>query len=144
MRTLALTVDGYQPHHLQIIGVLAENSTLAGANMQVPMDALRRIGGKKVAPQSFYLRYTTNTTSGIIDRNTSATTIGCLQNPSLYGNMQARRAFSMADRVCLYLDEDAQRTTLVRALRARQVDILTATEAGSATGGNGYRDRIME
>ena len=37
----------------------------------------------------------------------------------------------MVDRVRLYLDEDAQRTTLVRALRARQVDVLTATEAGT-------------
>ena len=37
----------------------------------------------------------------------------------------------MVDRVHLYLDEDAQRTTLVRALRARQVDVLTATEAGT-------------
>ena len=38
---------------------------------------------------------------------------------------------SMADRIRLYLDEDAQRTTLVRALRARQVDVLTASEAGT-------------
>ena len=37
----------------------------------------------------------------------------------------------MADQIRLYLDEDAQRTTLVRALRARQVDVLTATEAGT-------------
>lgn len=35
----------------------------------------------------------------------------------------------MADPLRLYLDEDAQRTTLVRALRARQVDVLTANEA---------------
>jgi hypothetical protein len=35
----------------------------------------------------------------------------------------------------LYLDEDAQRTALVRALRARQVDVLTANEAGK-TGDN--------
>lgn len=34
----------------------------------------------------------------------------------------------MAQRPRLYLDEDAQRTTLVRALRARQVDVLTANE----------------
>ena len=43
-------------HRLQIIGVLAENSTLAAANLQVPIAALRRIGGKEVAPQSFYLQ----------------------------------------------------------------------------------------
>ena len=36
----------------------------------------------------------------------------------------------MADPIRLYLDEDAQRTSLVRALRARQVDVLTANEAG--------------
>ena len=37
----------------------------------------------------------------------------------------------MVDRIRLYLDEDAQRTTLIRALRARQVDVLTASEAGT-------------
>ena len=37
----------------------------------------------------------------------------------------------MADRIRLYFDEDAQRTTLVRALRARQVDVLTASEAST-------------
>ena len=31
----------------------------------------------------------------------------------------------MADPIHLYLDEDAQRTSLVRALRARQIDVLT-------------------
>jgi hypothetical protein len=36
----------------------------------------------------------------------------------------------MADPIRLYLDEDAQRTSLVRALRARQIDLLTANEAG--------------
>jgi len=36
----------------------------------------------------------------------------------------------MADPIRLYLDEDAQRTSLVRALRARQIDVLTANEAG--------------
>lgn len=36
----------------------------------------------------------------------------------------------MADPIRLYLDEDAQRNSLVRALRARQIDILTANEAG--------------
>ena len=36
----------------------------------------------------------------------------------------------MADPVRLYLDEDAQRTSLIRALRARQVDVLAANEAG--------------
>lgn len=35
----------------------------------------------------------------------------------------------MADPIRLYLDEDAQRTTLVRALQARQIDVLTANEA---------------
>ena len=35
----------------------------------------------------------------------------------------------MADPIRLYLDEDAQRTALVRALRARQIDVLTANEA---------------
>ena len=43
-------------HRLQIIGVLDENSTLAAANVQVPMAALSRIEGKEVAPQSFYLQ----------------------------------------------------------------------------------------
>lgn len=36
----------------------------------------------------------------------------------------------MAERIRLYLDEDAQQNSLVRALRARQVDLLTAQEAG--------------
>jgi hypothetical protein len=35
----------------------------------------------------------------------------------------------MADPIRLYLDEDAQRTSLLRALRARQIDVLTANEA---------------
>lgn len=35
----------------------------------------------------------------------------------------------MADPIRLYLDEDAQRTSLIRALRARQIDVLTASEA---------------
>lgn len=35
----------------------------------------------------------------------------------------------MVDPVHLYLDEDAQRTSLVRALRARQIDVLTANES---------------
>ncbi|MEM7111457.1 MAG: DUF5615 family PIN-like protein [Chloroflexota bacterium] len=35
----------------------------------------------------------------------------------------------MAARIQLYLDEDAQRGSLVRALRARHVDVLTANEA---------------
>jgi putative ABC transport system permease protein len=43
-------------HRLQIIGVLADNSTLAGLPLQVPLAALRRIGGKEVAPSSFYLQ----------------------------------------------------------------------------------------
>ncbi len=37
----------------------------------------------------------------------------------------------MADRIRLYFDEDAQRTGLVRALRARQFDVLTANEVGN-------------
>ena len=36
----------------------------------------------------------------------------------------------MADRISLYLDEDAQRHSLVRALHARQIGVLTANEAG--------------
>jgi predicted nuclease of predicted toxin-antitoxin system len=36
----------------------------------------------------------------------------------------------MADRIRLYLDEDAQRASLVRALRARKVEVTTALEAG--------------
>ena len=39
----------------------------------------------------------------------------------------------MADPVRLYLDEDAQRTSLVRALRARQIDVLTANESELVT-----------
>lgn len=35
----------------------------------------------------------------------------------------------MADSIRLYLDEDAQRTSLIRALRARQIDVLTANES---------------
>ena len=35
----------------------------------------------------------------------------------------------MARRIKLYLDEDAQRTDLIRALRARGVDVLTVSEA---------------
>jgi hypothetical protein len=37
----------------------------------------------------------------------------------------------MASQLRLYLDEDAQQASLVRALRARQVDVLTAQEAGT-------------
>ena len=36
----------------------------------------------------------------------------------------------MVERIKLYLDEDAQRTDLIRSLRARQVDVLTVSEAG--------------
>lgn len=36
----------------------------------------------------------------------------------------------MADPIRLYLDEDAQQASLVRALRARRVDVQTAQEAG--------------
>ncbi len=43
-------------HRLQIIGVLADNITLAGGTIQVPMAALNRIAGKDVPPQKFYLR----------------------------------------------------------------------------------------
>jgi hypothetical protein len=35
----------------------------------------------------------------------------------------------MGDRIKLYLDEDAQRTDLLQALRARQIDVHTASEA---------------
>ena len=35
----------------------------------------------------------------------------------------------MADPIRLYLDEDAQQTSLVRALQARHIDVLTAQEA---------------
>ena len=35
----------------------------------------------------------------------------------------------MTQRIKLYLDEDAQRTNLIQALRARQIDVLTASEA---------------
>jgi hypothetical protein len=35
----------------------------------------------------------------------------------------------MADPIQLYFDEDAMRVSLVRALRARQVDVTTAFEA---------------
>ena len=36
----------------------------------------------------------------------------------------------MADPIRLCLDEDAQRISLVRALRARQVEVLIANKAG--------------
>jgi hypothetical protein len=36
----------------------------------------------------------------------------------------------MADTIRLYPDEDAQQSSLIRALRARQVDVQTAHEAG--------------
>ena len=35
----------------------------------------------------------------------------------------------MSERIKLYLDEDAQRTDLIQALRARQVDVKTVSEA---------------
>jgi hypothetical protein len=35
----------------------------------------------------------------------------------------------MSERIKLYLDEDAQRTDLIQALRARQIDIVTASDA---------------
>lgn len=35
----------------------------------------------------------------------------------------------MTQRIKLYLDEDAQRTDLIQALRARQIDMLTVSEA---------------
>ena len=33
----------------------------------------------------------------------------------------------MSDRIKLYLDEDAQRTDLIQALRARKIDVVTAS-----------------
>ncbi|MEM9777755.1 MAG: DUF5615 family PIN-like protein [Chloroflexota bacterium] len=36
----------------------------------------------------------------------------------------------MSQQIKLYLDEDAQRTGLIQALRARQIDVLTISEAG--------------
>ncbi|MCB9430570.1 MAG: DUF5615 family PIN-like protein [Ardenticatenaceae bacterium] len=35
----------------------------------------------------------------------------------------------MSQRIKLYLDEDAQRTDLIQALRARQIDVTTVSEA---------------
>lgn len=35
----------------------------------------------------------------------------------------------MSERIKLYLDEDAQRTDLLQALRARQIDVATVSEA---------------
>jgi hypothetical protein len=35
----------------------------------------------------------------------------------------------MSERIKLYLDEDAQRTDLIQALRARNVDVMSASEA---------------
>lgn len=35
----------------------------------------------------------------------------------------------MSERITLYLDEDAQRTDLIQALRARQIDVVTVSEA---------------
>lgn len=35
----------------------------------------------------------------------------------------------MADPIRLYLDEDAQRTSIIRALRARQIDVMTTNES---------------
>lgn len=43
-------------HRLQIIGLLADSSTLADMPLQAPMAALARIEGRAVAPQSFYLQ----------------------------------------------------------------------------------------
>lgn len=37
---------------------------------------------------------------------------------------------SVAESIRLYLDEDAQRTALVRALRARHIDVLIVNEVG--------------
>lgn len=42
----------------------------------------------------------------------------------------------MAELIQLYLDEDAQRKSLIRALRARQIDVLTAQRSQ-----NGWRFR---
>ncbi len=35
----------------------------------------------------------------------------------------------MGRRIKLYLDEDAQRTDLIQALRARQIDVVTVSDA---------------
>lgn len=35
----------------------------------------------------------------------------------------------MSERIKLYLDEDAQRTDLIQALRARHIDVVTVSEA---------------
>ena len=35
----------------------------------------------------------------------------------------------MSDRIKLYLDEDAHRADLIQALRARQIDVVTASGA---------------
>jgi putative ABC transport system permease protein len=63
-------------HRLQIIGVLAENITLAGAKVQVPMAAVRRIGGKEVAPGSFYLQVAPGADAHAVSREVERTFLG--------------------------------------------------------------------
>jgi len=63
-------------HRLQIIGVLAGTTTLAGMNLQVPLAALQRLEGKAVAPQSFYLRVAPGADVQEVSREVERTFLG--------------------------------------------------------------------
>jgi len=63
-------------HRVQIIGVLAGSTTLAGTNLQVPMAALQRLEGKAVAPQSFYLKVAPEADVKEVSREVERTFLG--------------------------------------------------------------------
>ncbi|MFN8487778.1 MAG: FtsX-like permease family protein [Caldilineaceae bacterium] len=44
------------PHNVQVIGLLDDNSTLAGASMQANMTLLAKLTGKTVEPDNFYIK----------------------------------------------------------------------------------------
>jgi putative ABC transport system permease protein len=70
-------------HRLQIIGVLAENTTLAGAAVQVPMAAVSRIEGKEVAPQSFYPQVAPGADMPAVSREVERTFLGSGPNATV-------------------------------------------------------------
>jgi len=52
----ATSITGVATHHLQVIGVLDDNNTLAGNAMQANLTALTRLTGKPVTPDNFYIK----------------------------------------------------------------------------------------
>ncbi len=63
-------------HRLQVIGVLAGNSTLAATDLQVPLAALHRLEGRNLVPQSFYLQVAPGADVKEVSREVERTFLG--------------------------------------------------------------------